>query len=118
MVARRLAVHYSDSALRLAVASCSQSIGCAMNWTSLIGRMPGRRAKAAKRPVAEHGSIRLRDGRTLSVTITDLSSLGCKVQAGEMLPIGEIVDVNMVGRDTRKASIRWSVLDRTGLLFI
>ena len=81
-------------------------------------RMPGWVSRADRKPVSERGSICLRDGRTFSVTITDLSSLGCKVQAAEMLPIGEIVDFDMGGRDTRKASIRWSVLDRAGLLFI
>lgn len=64
------------------------------------------------------GSICFRSGRTLSVTITDLSALGCKVQSAEMLPIGEIVDLDLGGGDTRKASIRWSVLDRAGLLFM
>jgi hypothetical protein len=69
-------------------------------------------------PVYLCGSLGLRDGRSLFVTITDLSSEGCKIRSTQMLPIGEIVRLEVPGRDTVRASVRWSMSGEAGLRFV
>jgi hypothetical protein len=79
-------------------------------------RMPGWISRADRMPVYLCGSLSLHDGQTLPVTITDLSPDGCKVCAA--LTIGEVVQLDVPGRDTVRANVRWSILGKSGLLFI
>jgi hypothetical protein len=58
------------------------------------------------------------NGLRLPVTVTDVSEEGCKVASNHMLPIGEIVQLAIQGRDIVPVSIRWTILGKAGLRFI
>lgn len=75
-------------------------------------------ARLDKQPVYLCGSLILKDGRALSVTITHLSHLGCKLTTAEMLPVSEIVELEVPGRDLAKARVHWSMFGKAGLLFL
>ena len=75
--------------------------------------------KRAYRPLVRlPGFIHLSNGLRFPVTITDLSEEGCKVASNHMLPIGEIVQLAIKGRDFVPVSVRWAILGKAGLRFI
>lgn len=74
--------------------------------------------RADRAPVRLNGSIHLSNGRRVPVTVTDVSAEGCKVASNHMLPIGEIVQLAIQGRDMVPVSIRWTILGKAGLRFI
>ena len=74
--------------------------------------------KSSKSPVDLCGRLTLQDGRALSITITDLSHLGCKLTTGEMLPVSEIVELEVAGRESARARVHWSMFGKAGLLFL
>ena len=69
-------------------------------------------------PVHLPGLLHLSDGRKVGVVVTDMSARGCKVSAHHVLPIGGIVQLVVPGRDMTPASVRWSVLGKSGLYFL
>jgi hypothetical protein len=52
------------------------------------------------------------------VTVTDVSDQGCKVASNHILPIGEIVQLAIHGRDMIPVSVRWAICGKAGLRFI
>lgn len=81
-------------------------------------RMPGWIKRGERQATYVTASVRFADGKTTPVIITDISSDGCKVSCRRMLRIGEVVDLNVPGRMTFKAGVRWWTPGRAGLLFI
>lgn len=78
-----------------------------------------RWSKKSNRPPADLcGTLTLQDGRALSITITDLSHLGCKLTTAEMLPVSEIVELEVPGRELARARVHWSMFGKAGLLFL
>ena len=75
--------------------------------------------KRAYRPLVRlPGFIHLSNGLRFPVTVTDVSEEGCKVACNHMLPIGEIVQLAIQGRDLVPVSVRWAILGKAGLRFI
>ena len=74
--------------------------------------------RADRTLVRLRGSIHLPNGLRLPVTVTDVSEEGCKVASNQMLPIGEIVQLAIQGRDMIPVSIRWTICGKAGLRFI
>lgn len=81
-------------------------------------RRAGWVKRADRTLVRLRGSIHLSNGLWLPVTVTDVSEDGCKVASNHMLPIGEIVQLTMPGRDMVPVSIRWTICGKAGLRFI
>jgi hypothetical protein len=79
---------------------------------------PGFVSRADRRAVSIDASVRLSSGRTLPVTIVDSSDDGCKIRCLHVLPIGEIVQLEITGFPPNTASIRWALPGRAGLRFI
>ena len=75
-------------------------------------------ARSGKRPAELCASLTLPDGRAVPVTITDLSHLGCKLTTAEMLPVSEIVELEVPGRELARARVHWSMFGKAGLLFV
>ena len=76
-------------------------------------------SKRADRPLVRlSGSIHLPNGLRFPVTVTDVSEEGCKVVSNHQLPIGEIVQLAIQGRELVPVSIRWAILGKAGLRFI
>ena len=65
-----------------------------------------------------YGSLRLGNGQRYPVTVTHISSDRCQVQLHDMLPLGAVVQLDVPGRDPVNASVHWTVIGKTGLLFI
>jgi hypothetical protein len=78
----------------------------------------GQVPRADRRAVWIDASVRLSSGRKLPVTIVDSSEGGCKIRCLHILPIGEIVQLEIPGFHPNTASVRWSLLGRAGLRFI
>lgn len=81
------------------------------------GRMPGWTSRDDRRAVQIKALLRV-NGRKLPVTIIDLSPSGCKIRCLHMLPIGEVVQLEMPAFQPNAASIRWSLPGVAGLRFI
>lgn len=81
-------------------------------------RTPGWIKRADRQAIYVSASVRLSDGRKISVVLTDASSDGCKVSCRQVLPIGEIVELAVPGRATIHASVRWWTPGNAGLQFI
>jgi hypothetical protein len=81
-------------------------------------RMAGWVKRADRASVHLSGSLRFRNGQRHMVTITDVSPDGCKLFIGEMLPIGSVVLLDLPGQETVRASVRWSMVGKAGLLFL
>ena len=58
------------------------------------------------------------DGHTMSVTITDISAGGFRVQTDEMLRIGEYVALRVDGYGEFPAQIRWALGAEAGGVFL
>lgn len=74
--------------------------------------------KSSRSPLSLRGTLTLQDGRSISVTITAVSHLGCKLATTEMLPVSEIVEVESAGRESARARVHWSMFGKAGLLFL
>ncbi len=81
------------------------------------GRMPGWISRADRRAVQIEAALRL-SGRELPVTIIDMSLRGCKIRCLHILPIGEVVQLEIPGFLPNLASVRWSLPGIAGLRFI
>jgi hypothetical protein len=76
-------------------------------------------SKRSDRPLVRlRGSIHLPNGLRFPVTVTDVSEEGCKVASNHLLPIGEIVQLAIQGRELVPVSIRWAIFGKAGLRFI
>ncbi len=82
------------------------------------GRMPGEVPRAERRPVSIDGFVRLSAGRKIAVKIVDSSLWGCKVNCLHILPIGEVVQLEIPAAQPNLASVRWSLPGKAGLRFI
>lgn len=80
-------------------------------------RMPGWVARREREPVAIAGSVILPDGRSLDVTIRDLTPDGCRVECDETLPIAAKVVVDL-GDSTANAHVRWALGHEAGLQLV
>jgi hypothetical protein len=81
------------------------------------GRMPGWVTRADRSAVQINAALRL-NGRELPVTIIDVSEHGCKIRCLHILPIGEVVHIEMPDFQPNVASVRWSLPGMAGLRFI
>lgn len=81
------------------------------------GRMPGWIAREERRAVRISAALRLH-GRELPVTIVDMSEAGCKIRCFHILPIGEVVQIEIPAFQPNPASVRWSLPGIAGLRFI
>jgi hypothetical protein len=81
-------------------------------------RLIGWVKRADRTLVRLRGSIHLSNGLRLPVTVTDVSEAGCKVACNYLLPIGEVVQLAIQGREMVPVSIRWTMCGKAGLRFI
>lgn len=81
------------------------------------GRMPGWITRADRTEVMIKAALRV-TGRELPVTIIDMSEGGCKVRCLHMLPIGEVLELQIPAFQPNAAMVRWSLPGLAGLRFI
>lgn len=77
-------------------------------------RVPGWIDRDHREPAAFPATVALPDGRSVPVTITNVSRDGCEVSCNETLPIGAIVELR-VGGEPIPADVRWELDGRAGL---
>jgi hypothetical protein len=77
-------------------------------------RRPGWIARREREPVTIAGAVVLPGGRSVPVTVLDLSPEGCRVQCEETLPIAANVIVEL-GGTTTGAHVRWALGREAGL---
>lgn len=80
-------------------------------------RMPGWIGRREREPVAIAGSVVLPGGRSLAVTIHNLSPDGCRIECDETLPIAATVKIDL-GGTTANANVRWAIGREAGLMLI
>ena len=80
-------------------------------------RLPGWVSRRDREPVAIAGSVVLPGGRSIAVTVLDLSPEGCKVACEERLPIAASVVLELGGTTTR-ARVRWALAGEAGLQLV
>ena len=81
------------------------------------GRMPGWIGRAERTEVMVKAALRV-TGRVLPVTIIDMSEKGCKIRCLHILPIGEVVELEIPAFQPNVASVRWSLPGVAGLRFL
>jgi hypothetical protein len=79
--------------------------------------MPGWKSRADRAAVQIDAALHLA-GRKLPVTIVDMSGRGCKIRCFHILPIGEVVELEIPAFQPNIATIRWSLPGLAGLRFI
>jgi hypothetical protein len=79
--------------------------------------MPSWISRADRRAVQIEASVH-RSGLQLPVTIIDMSLGGCKIRCLHVLPIGEVVQLEIPAFLPNLASVRWSLPGIAGLRFI
>lgn len=79
--------------------------------------MPGWVGRREREPVALAGSVVLRTGRSIPVTVVDMSPLGCRVECEETLPIAVTVRLEL-GAVVANAQVRWAIEGSAGLKLI
>ena len=67
-----------------------------------------------REPVSIGASIVLPDGRSVPVTIRDVSANGCCVECDEVLPTAQTVRLELED-DSIEAEVRWALLGAAGL---
>ena len=77
-------------------------------------RVPGWVEREERKPVSFGASIVLPDGRSVPVTIRDVSPNGCCVECDEALPTAQTVRLD-VGDDSIEAEVRWALPGAAGL---
>ena len=80
-------------------------------------RMPGWISRRDREPVTIAGAVVLPDGRSVPVTIRDLTPEGCRVECDETLPIAANVVVDF-GASSGNAHVRWSIGREAGLQLV
>lgn len=79
--------------------------------------MPGWVGRRERETVALAGSVVLRTGRSIPVTVVDMSPLGCRVECEETLPIAVTVRLEL-GAVVANAQVRWAIEGSAGLKLI
>jgi PilZ domain len=77
-------------------------------------RLPGWVEREEREPVSIGASVVLPDGRSVPVTIRDVSAHGCCVECDEALPIAQTVRLDL-GDDCIEAEVRWALPGAAGL---
>ena len=77
-------------------------------------RIPGWVEREEREPVSIAASIVLPDGRSVPVTIRDVSANGCCVECDETLPTAQIIRLDM-GDESFEADVRWALSGAAGL---
>lgn len=80
-------------------------------------RMPGWIGRREREPVMLPGSVVLCTGRSIAVTMVDMSPEGCRVECDETLPIAATVRLE-VGGVIANAHVRWALPGAAGLQLI
>jgi hypothetical protein len=81
------------------------------------GDMPGWIGRREPEAVSLPGTIILRNGRSVAITVVDLSPEGCRVECEEALPIAATVQLKLGGA-TANAQVRWARPGTAGLQLI
>lgn len=81
------------------------------------GRMPGWVSRAERADAMVRAVLHV-TGRELPVTIIDMSDKGCKLRCLHILPIGEVVQLEIPAFKPNLASVRWSLPGTAGLRFL
>ena len=79
--------------------------------------MPGWISRRDREPVTIAGAVGQHDGRSVPVTIRDLTPEGCRVECDETLPIAANVVVDF-GASSGNAHVRWSIGREAGLQLV
>jgi hypothetical protein len=77
-------------------------------------RLPGWVEREQREAVSFEASVVLPDGRSIPVTIRDVSAHGCCVECDESLPVTETVQLEL-GDDRFEAEVRWALPGAAGL---
>jgi hypothetical protein len=81
-------------------------------------REPGWIARDDREPSLIEGNASREDGSVLAVTLSDLSRDGCRLDyAGEILRIGEWINLEAEGHMGLRGQVRWSLLGAAGVRF-
>lgn len=81
-------------------------------------REPGWISRDDRVPTLVEGNARREDGTIVSVTMSDVSREGCRLDyRGEALRIGEWVDLEADGQSAMRGQVRWSLLGSAGVRF-
>ena len=83
-----------------------------------MGRIPGQVPRTHRIEVAHDATLVLSDGSEQSVTITDVSSGGFRLQTGWTVPIGEHVFLRVPRYGEFPAQIRWALGTDAGGVFL
>ena len=78
-------------------------------------RLPNWVEREEREPVSLGAAIVLPDGRSVPVTIRDVSANGCCVECDEVLPVAQPVRLDL-GEDSVQAEVRWALAGAAGLL--
>jgi len=90
----------------------------ARNLNQSQRREPGWISRDDRVPAGLCGSAQRADGSQISVTVSDLSRDGCRLDfVGEGLRIGEWVDLRTDGQEKVRGQVRWALLGSAGLRF-
>ncbi len=71
-----------------------------------------------RHPVVVNAVVHRMDGSTASVTLTDLSLEGCRIDTPNDLRIGERLQIAIPRMGSIKAQVRWALPDSAGARFL
>lgn len=77
-------------------------------------RVPSWIEREEREPVSLGATLVLPDGRSVPVTIRDVSANGCCVEAEEVLPVLQVVRLDL-GSKSVEAEVRWALAGAAGL---
>jgi hypothetical protein len=77
-------------------------------------RVPGWIEREEREPISVGAILVLPDGRSVSVTIRDVSANGCCVASDEVLPVAQTVLLDL-GSESVEAEVRWALAGAAGL---
>jgi len=79
--------------------------------------MPGWVGRRERDALNLPGSVLLRTGRSIGVTVVGMSGGGCRVECKEPIPIGATVRLDL-GVAFAEAEVRWALSGAAGLQFL
>ena len=71
-----------------------------------------------RHPVVVNAVVHRTDGSTAPVTLTDLSTDGCRIDTPNDLRIGERLQIAIPRMGSIKAQVRWALPDSAGAKFV
>lgn len=80
----------------------------------VVGWLPRQARTAVHIP----GIVRMSTGQAVPVTVIDVSDKGCKVRCLRLLPVGDVVQIEIPAFGLKAASVRWWFPGRAGLSFL